>query len=158
MLKEWLGMADGILQDLHRDHEQISALIEQLLKKESSAERAPLFKEMMGMLLAHSHAEQNVLYKKMEKSDDEKVRKFALEGTNEHQIVEQQLQQMARARNKASEQWTAQLTVLHELVSHHIKEEESTGFGCARAEFDQDELAKLGEQFKRQKEKLMTEA
>ena len=151
-------MADGILQDLHRDHEQISALIEQLLKNESSAERAPPFKEMMGMLLAHSHAEQTVLYKKMEKSDDEKVRKFALEGTNEHQIVEQQLQQMARARNKASEQWTAQLTVLRELVSHHIKEEESTGFGCARAEFDQDELAKLGEQFKRQKEKLIVAA
>jgi hemerythrin superfamily protein len=158
MLKEWLGMADGILQDLHRDHEQVSALIEQLLKNESSAERAPLFKEMMGMLLAHSHAEQNVLYKKMEKSDDEKVRKFALEGTNEHQIVEQQLQQMARVRNKASEQWTAQLTVLRELVSHHIKEEESTGFGCARAEFDRDELAKLGEQFRIQKEKLLAEA
>jgi hypothetical protein len=94
----------------------------------------------------------------MEKSDDEKVRKFALEGTNEHQIVEQQLQQMARVRNKASEQWTAQLTVLRELVSHHIKEEESTGFGCARAEFDRDELAKLGEQFRIQKEKLLAEA
>ena len=158
MLKEWLGMADGILQDLHRDHEQISALIEQLLKNESSAERAPLFKEMMGMLLAHSHAEQNVLYKKMEKSDDEKVRKFALEGTNEHQIVEQQLQQMMRARNKASEQWTAQLNVLRELVSHHVKEEESTGFPCARNEFDREQLEKLGEQFRRQKEKLMAEA
>ena len=151
-------MAEGILQDLHQDHEEVSGLIEQLLKLESSADRAPLFKEMMGMLLAHSQAEQNVLYKKMEKSGDEKVRSFAFEGTNEHQIVEQQLQQMARARNKATEQWTAQLNVLRELVSHHIQEEESTGFGCARAEFDQDELARLGEQFKRQKEKLMAEA
>jgi hemerythrin superfamily protein len=104
MLKEWLGMAEGILQDLHQDHEEVSALLEQLLKLGSSAERTPLFKEMMSMLLAHSHAEQNVLYKKMEKSEDEKARSFALEGTNEHQIVEQQLQQMARARNKASEQ------------------------------------------------------
>jgi hemerythrin-like domain-containing protein len=158
MLKEWLGMAEGILQDLHQDHEEVSALLERLLKLESSAERTSLFKEMMSMLLAHSHAEQNVLYKKMEKSEDEKARSFALEGTNEHQIVEQQLQQMARARNKASEQWTAQLTVLRELVSHHIKEEESTGFTCARREFERDELAKLGEQFRRQKEKLMTEA
>jgi hemerythrin superfamily protein len=155
MLKEWLGMAEGILHVLHQDHEQISSMIDRLLKSESSAERTPLFKEMMGMLLAHSHAEQNVMYKKMEKSDDEKTRSFALEGTNEHQIVEQQLQQMARARNKASEQWTAQLTVLHELVNHHVKEEESTGFTCARREFDRDELAKLGEQFRRQKEKLM---
>jgi len=158
MLKEWLGMAEGILQDLHQDHEQVSALLDQLMKTESGAERTPLFKELMTMLLAHAHAEQNVLYKKMEKSDDEKARSFAFEGTNEHQIVEQQLQQMSRARNKASEQWTAQLTVLKELVNHHVKEEESTGFTCARREFDREQLEKLGEQFRRQKEKLMAEA
>ena len=87
MLKEWLGMAEGILQDLHQDHEEVSDRIAQLLKTESSAERTPLFKELMSMLLAHAHAEQNVLYKKMEKSDDEKARCFAFEGTNEHQIV-----------------------------------------------------------------------
>ena len=157
MLKEWLGMAEGILQDLHQDHEEVSDRIEQLLKTEASAERTPLFKEMMSMLLAHSHAEQNVLYKKMEKSEDEKARSFAFEGTNEHQIVEQQLKQMSRARNKASEQWTAQLTVLRELVNHHVKEEESTGFRCARSEFDGEQLEKFADQFRRQKEKLMAE-
>src|SRR3989440_11892006 len=158
MLKEMLGMAEGILQDLHNDHQQVSGMIEQLMNTEESSERNTLFKELMGMLLAHAHAEQNVLYKKMEKSDDEKARMFALEGTNEHQIVEQQLQQMARARNKASEQWTAQLTVLRELVNHHVKEEEGTGFTCARREFDAEELTKLGEQFRRQKEKILSEA
>ncbi len=125
---------------------------------EESGERTTLFKEMMNMLLAHSHAEQNVLYKEMEKSDEAKPRKFPLEGTNEHQIVEQQLQQMAKARNKASEQWTAQLTVLRELVNHHVREEESTGFSCARNEFDSEQLEKFGEQFRRQKEQLMAEA
>ena len=112
MLREMLGMAEGILQDLHQDHEEVSGLIEQCLKTEASAERNQLFKEIMSMLLAHSEAEQNVLYKKMQKSDDEKTRSFVFEGLNEHQIVEQQLPPMSRARNKASEQWTAQLTVL----------------------------------------------
>jgi hemerythrin superfamily protein len=151
-------MAEGILQDLHNDHQEVSRMIEQTMKTEDSAERNKLFKEMMNMLLAHSQAEQNVLYKKMEKSDDEKARMFALEGDNEHQIVEQQLEQMAKARNKASEQWTAQLTVLRELVNHHVKEEESTGFSCARSEFDGEQLEKMGQQFQRQKEKLMAEA
>ena len=158
MLKEWLGMAEGILQDLHQDHEDVSELIEQCLKTEASAERNQLFKEIMTMLIAHSEAEQNVLYKKMQKSEDEKTRSFVFEGLNEHQIVEQQLKQMARARNKAGEQWTAQLTVLKELVNHHVKEEESTGFSCARSEFDREQLEKFGEQFRRQKEKLMAEA
>jgi len=158
MLKEWLGMAEGILQDLHQDHEEVSGLIEQCLKTEASAERNQIFKEIMSMLIAHSEAEQQVLYKKMQKSDDEKARSFVFEGMNEHQIVEQQLQQMARTRNKASEQWTAQLTVLKELVNHHVKEEESTGFSCARNEFDREELEKMSGQFQRQKEKLMAEA
>jgi len=149
-------MAEGILQDLHQDHEAVSKLIDQLLKTESAAERSPVFKELMSMLLAHSHAEQNVLYKKMEKSEDEKARSFAFEGTNEHQIVEQQLQKMLQARNKASEQWTAQLTVLRELVNHH-EEEETTGFRCARSEFDGEQLEKFADQFRRQKEKLMAE-
>jgi hemerythrin-like domain-containing protein len=68
------------------------------------------------------------------------------------------LQQMMRARNKASEQWTAQLNLLRELVNHHVKEEESTGFTCARREFDSEELEKMSGQFRRQKEKLMAEA
>ena len=158
MLREMFGMAEGILQDLHNDHQEVSRMIEQTMKTEESAERNKLFKDMMNMLLAHSQAEQNVLYKKMEKSDDEKARMFALEGDNEHKIVEQQLEQMAKARNKASEQWTAQLTVLRELVNHHVREEESTGFSCARSEFDREQLEKMGQQFQRQKEKLMAEA
>jgi len=158
MLKELLGMPVGILKDLHEDHEEVSGLIEQLLKTEEAKERTPIFKEIMTKLLAHAHAEQNVLYKKMEKSDDEETRSFAYEGDNEHLIVEQQLKQMSRARNKASEQWTAQATVLSELINHHVKEEEGTGFTCARREFDSAQLEKLGEQFRRQKEKLLAEA
>src|SRR5205823_9778929 len=158
MLREMLGMAEGILQDLHQDHEEVSGLVEQCLKTEASAERNQIFREIMTMLIAHSEAEQTVLYKKLQKSDDEKARSFVFEGLNEHQIVEQQLKLMARARNKASEQWTAQLTVLKELVNHHVKEEESAGFSCARNEFDREELEKMSGQFQRQKEKLMAAA
>ena len=150
-------MPEGILNDLHQDHEEVAGLIEQMIKTEDGKERGAIFKEMMTKLLAHSHAEQNVLYKKMEESQDEKSRTFAYEGENEHQIVEQQLQQMARARNKASEQWTAQASVLQDLIEHHVEEEESTGFSCARSEFDGATLEKMADQFRKQKEKLLQE-
>ena len=158
MIKEMLGVQQGILADLHQDHEKVAGLIEQMLKSEDAKERGAIFKEVMSELLAHSQAEQSVLYRKLEKSDTEKSRSFAYEGDNEHHIVEQQLQQMARSRSKASEQWTAMATVLRELVNHHVTEEESTGFSRANSEFDADELEKLGQQFRRQKEKLMAEA
>ena len=158
MIREMLGIAEGILQDLHNDHEEVSSLIVQMLKSKEAQKRSALFKEMTTKLLAHSHAEHSVLYRKLEKSTDEAARKFALQGANEHQIVEQQLQQLARARNKMSEQWTAQLCVLRDLVSHDVDEEEGTGFGCIRREFEREELDKMGQQFQRQKERLMAEA
>ena len=65
---------------------------------------------------------------------------------------------MARARNKASEQWTAQASVLKDLIEHHVEEEESTGFSCARSEFDGEALEKMADQFRKQKEKLLQEA
>ena len=150
-------MPEGILNDLHKDHEEVAGLIEQMIKIEDGKERGTIFKEMMSKLLAHSQAEQNVLYKKMEKSENEKSRTFAYEGENEHQIVEQQLQQMARARNKASEQWTEQASVLKDLIEHHVEEEESTGFSCASSQFDSETLEKMGDQFRKQKEKLLQE-
>lgn len=158
MLNELLGRNQGILKDLHEDHEEVAKLIDQMIETEDASERTALFNEIRGKLVPHLDAEQMVLYRKLEKSEDEKTRKFAFEGTNEHQIAEQQLEQMARARNKASEQWTAQANVLKELVSHHVEEEESSGFSAARSEFDSATLEKLGEQFRREKEKRMAQA
>ncbi|HTV90110.1 MAG TPA: hemerythrin domain-containing protein [Stellaceae bacterium] len=149
-------MGDGILEDLRSDHRETAAMIEKIMETEGSSERNALFREMMEKLVAHLDAEQRVLYRKMEKSEDEKSRVFSFEGTNEHQLVEQQMQQMAKARNKADEKWTAQLTVLKELVEHHVEEEESTGHSLAKKEFDSDTLEKMREQFRREKEKLLT--
>jgi len=40
MLKEMLGMNDGILEDLHQDHEEVSDLINRILNTEESKERS----------------------------------------------------------------------------------------------------------------------
>jgi len=52
----------------------------------------------------------------------------------------------------------AQLTEWQRLVNHHVDEEESTGFSCARDEFDRDELETMGTEFQRRKDELMVAA
>jgi hypothetical protein len=79
-------------------------------------------------------------YRPLEASQSEASRSFAHEGANEHQIVERQLQKLSADADKTGEQWAAELRVLRELVEHHVEEEESTGFSCARRNFDKDEL------------------
>ena len=156
MIKEMLGIAEGILQDLHNDHSEVDSLMDRIMDSEDGAERAALFDEMKTKLLAHAHAEQEVLYRPLEASQNEASRSFALEGTNEHQILENQLQKLSADSNKAGEQWMAELKVLSELVEHHVNEEEGTGFSCARNEFDKDELEAMGQRFQTRKAQLMT--
>jgi hemerythrin-like domain-containing protein len=157
MIKEMLGIAEGILQDLHDDHKEVASLLDRITDSTGRSLRDGLFREMKAKLLSHSHAEQELLYRRLEGSQHQASRDFAHEGASEHQLVEQQLQKMSSDDDKMSEHWTADLTVLRELVDHHVDEEESTGFSCARDEFDKDELENMGIRFRRRKEELMVE-
>jgi hemerythrin-like domain-containing protein len=149
-----LGMNTGILSKLHEDHEEVAALMEKILSSKGNM-RADKFKEMRTKLQAHADAERKVLYKRLEKEGDEEARSFAYEGAVEHELVEELLDQLNRSRAKDSEQWTAKMTVLKEMVQHHVEEEESTGFKAARSTLDSEELEALGDRFEREKEKMM---
>jgi hypothetical protein len=46
--------------------------------------------------------------------------------------------------------------VLRELVGHHVDEEETTGFTCARYDFGKDELEAMAQRFQTRKAQLMT--
>jgi hemerythrin superfamily protein len=156
MIREMLGLAEGILQDLHNDHVEIASLISRIEKSDDRAEREALFEEMKTKLLGHAHAEQEVLYRRLEGSQSEASRSFALEGSNEHQIVENQLEEMSADRDRTSESWMAELKVLRELIEHHVREEETTGFSRAREDFAKDELEAMAQQFQTRKAQLIT--
>ena len=156
MIREMLGIAEGVLQDLHNDHSEVASLMDRLEGSADSATREAVFEEIKTKLLAHAHAEQEVLYTALAASQSEASRRFAHEGTNEHQILEKQLQKLSAERDKTSEQWAAELKVLRELVEHHVGEEESTGFSCAREDFEKDELEAMAQRFQTRKAQLMT--
>jgi hypothetical protein len=156
MIREMLGIAEGILQDLHNDHTEVNTLFGQIQDNESAGERKRLFEEMATKLLAHAHAEQEVLYSRLENGASEDSRKFALEGTSEHQMLEQQVGKIAALSDPISEMWMAELKVLQDLVEHHVGEEESTGFSCARHEFTTAELEAMRNEFQTRKAQLGT--
>jgi len=156
MIREMLGIAEGILQDLHNDHSEVDSLMDRIMESDDRAQRKAIFEEMKTKLLAHAHAEQEVLYRRLQSSQSETSRTFAHEGANEHQIVEGQLQKLSAAGDYMTDQWTAGLKVLRDLVEHHVEEEESTGFSRARDEFEKDELEAMSQQFQTRKGQLMT--
>ena len=156
MIKEMLGIAEGILQDLHNDHSEVATLLKRMMASDDSSERNRLFEEMKTKLLPHLQAEQEVLYRQLERGKAEASRRFGHEGTSEHQTVEQQLQKMSGLGDTMGDRWTAELKVLQDLIDHHVDEEESTGFSCARDEFQKEELEAMSKQFQTRKAQLMT--
>ena len=158
MIREMLGIAEGILQDLHNYHTEVAALLERISNSENAANRGALFKEMSTKLLAHAKAEQEVLYSRMKNSPNEESRQFALEGTSEHGLIEQQVQKLSGMDDPMSDAWAAELKVLEDLIDHHVEEEEDTGFGCARDDFETDELEAMRDEFQRRKQEQMLSA
>lgn len=58
-------------------------------------------------------------------------------------MVKEQVQKLIRLDNldsPMSEEWTAELKVLQDLIEHHAGEEQSTRFSCARDEFTKEHL------------------
>ena len=64
---------------------------------------------MRAKLLTHSHAEDEMLYRRLKASQHETSRKFAEEGEREHQLAEQQLQRMLAGDDKL-DAWMTQLS------------------------------------------------
>src|SRR3954469_9386824 len=139
MIREMLGIAEGILQDLHNDHNEVAALLRAHRRQRERRRAHRPIQGVSGKLLAHAKAEQEVLYNRMQNSPNDESRRFALEGTSEHGLIEQQVQKLSAINDPMSDSWTAELKVLEDLIEHHVGEEESTGFGCARNDFEKAE-------------------
>jgi hemerythrin superfamily protein len=141
-----------ILETLQTDHRQVKELLKTILSTDDAKKRGDLFKQFRTELTSHSRAEEKVLYRRMEKSEEGKD--DALEGAVEHQVVDRLIEDLSRSRSVGSDKWTARCTVLQELLRHHIDEEEGEFFKIARKFFDRDTLDKMGTAFTAEKTKL----
>src|SRR5690348_15954471 len=117
----------SILETLQTDHRQVKEHLKTILSTADAKKRSDLFKQFRTELTAHSRAEEKVLYRGMEKSEEGKD--DALEGAVEHEVVDRLIEDLSRSRSIGSDKWTTRCTVLQELLEHHIDEEEGEFFG-----------------------------
>jgi hemerythrin superfamily protein len=146
----------SILDLLKQDHKEVSGLLSEMCDTTDRAakKRAQLFAECKSALMAHSHAELEAFYKPlMQDGDDEDA---LLEAQVEHEVVERLLEDIS-ATEPADEKWLAKVTVLQELVEHHVKEEESEIFKLARKAYDKKQLDEIGTRFEELKQQEMAQ-
>ena len=146
-----------ILDLLKQDHKEVKDLLSEMSETTDRAakKRAQLFETCRTALLAHSHAELETFYKPLLKEGDDPD--ALLEAEVEHQVVERLLDDIS-STEPTDEKWLAKITVLKELIEHHVEEEESEIFKAARKAFDKSQLEEMGARFDALKKEQMAQA
>lgn len=145
---------DSIYNLLHTDHETVSGLFQQMATAEDAATRGRLLAQLKEELLVHSQAEDAVFYRPLKESEDSRA--LILEAEEEHRVVTRVLGELERL-SAENERWAARLTVLKELVEHHVEEEEGEVFKKSKSEFSTEEAVEIGRQFLASKKEFIAQ-
>ncbi|MBY0371169.1 hemerythrin domain-containing protein [bacterium] len=136
------------------DHRQVAELFKEI---EGSSDRARkkrtrLLVQLEEALTAHTEAEEVAVYPSLKQISA--TADIGYEAEEEHGVVRYLFSQIHEA-DVDSEEWMARVTVLREVVEHHVKEEEDELFPKMRKVFSKEELAQMLEHFEQVKEQAV---
>jgi hemerythrin superfamily protein len=130
---------------LKRQHRQVEKRFRDALKSEGG-ERQHAVEEIAHLLQLHTALEEQIFYPALrEAAGSKKGVEAVAEAYEEHAVVERTIEALLRA-DLADDSYQAKVTVLKELVEHHVEEEEGELFPMAEKKIGEEELMALGEQ------------
>jgi hemerythrin superfamily protein len=136
---------------LKGDHQKVEGLFKRYEKTgpRALATRRKIADQIIAELSAHAAIEEQYLYPavcEMVPSQDSSAR----ESIEEHHIVKWVLSELD-GRDPADERFDPKMTVVIELVRHHVAEEEHDLFPAVKKALSRQELQDLGDHLKRAK-------
>jgi hemerythrin-like domain-containing protein len=136
---------------LRKQHAEVKSLFSEFKKTEEPAKRQQLFEEIADNLAAHCEIEEKLFYPAVFTGDLEEVVKEAAE---EHLSAKRVIADLLEMEPTDS-QYEAKMSVLNELINHHVKEEHAELFPAAREAVESKELKVLGEKMEEMFERLI---
>jgi len=140
----------NIIDLIKQDHEKARSMFEKLEKsgKKDTATLQKLFTQLEEELEIHMEGEERFLYPSLEQHEE--ARDKVLEGYEEHQVAKTLLGTF-KSLAVDDERWKAKLSVLNEVVEHHMNEEERDVFKLVKKAFNKSELEEMALQFMQHK-------
>ena len=135
------------LKLLKEDHSKVKKLFAEVegLGERAAAQRKKLFSQIDKELTVHAKVEETIFYPEFKRrAENSEERDEVLEAYEEHALVKELIGQLEGLDPK-EETYKAKLSVLKDLVDHHVKEEEGPIFRTARQLFERDELDEMGD-------------
>jgi hemerythrin superfamily protein len=144
------GNSIDILQILHSDHQMVAELFFQFSQSEDDAEQERIVSEIITQLLVHAQVEEELVYPAV-RDGDESAEDMMDEADTEHHVVKFLMAELSEM-SAGDDHYKSKVTVLKELVNHHVQEEEKEIFD--KLEQSGIDLNELGEAVVKRKEEL----
>jgi hemerythrin-like domain-containing protein len=141
---------------LKRQHREVKSLFKEVESTEGARERRQLLDRIGEALKAHTAIEEEIFYPAVREIGTDKAEDMVLESLEEHHVVDLVLAELPNVDPK-DERFPAKMTVLSELVEHHVDEEEEQMFPMAERKLGAERLAELGQQMTARMEELRGE-
>ena len=143
-----------ILDTLKKEHDDVKAMLKELVESDSAPRRKSLVKQIKAALVPHARAEEKAVYDPIIAQKPENYKVDGNEGYLEHELADKTLLKLSRIAQAKSPEFTATAKVLKELLEHHIAEEERNIWADVRARFDAEERAAMNRKFLAAKKKV----
>jgi hypothetical protein len=130
---------EDVLKTLKAEHTEVKGLLGELAEATGAARRRALVKSIRKALVPHTVAEQKVVYDAVLALRDREARVDGYEGYLEHELASSALKRLGSISDCTSPEHHATAKVLRELVTHHIREEESALWGDVKSHFSQQQ-------------------
>ncbi len=149
-----------ILQEIKKEHDGFRKLMTEIENSKDDKKKT-LFEKLYAELIGHHEAEEHVLFSDVKAKSDAEGKEIVMEMIEEHSLLDYQLS-VVQKTFVTNETWDAKFSVLKEIITHHLDEEEKTLFKQAKKVLDKEILlekyepfeATMAEYQKKQEEKL----
>jgi hemerythrin superfamily protein len=145
------GKADAVAL-LKADHRQVEKWFEQFSKARLESKKQELAKNICRALTVHTQIEEEIFYPAFIETTGDKDTHH--EAVVEHAGAKELIKQI-EGMSAQDDYFDAKVTVLSELIKHHVKEEEQRGGMFAEAKKAHMDLLLLGQQLLTRKKQLM---
>lgn len=141
---------------LKADHRKVEELFEKFeaLGERAHKSQAKIVAQICRELTLHAAIEERHLYPNAQVKIEEDL---VLEAYEEHHVVKFLVEELETMSPEA-ERYAAKVTVLKEIVQHHVEEEETEFFPQLQKVLSKEQLEELGQRLEETRQELMSTA
>jgi hypothetical protein len=146
---------DDAIALLKADHREVERMFGEFENARSASRKGDLAARICTALKTHTAIEEAIFYPAfLEATGDTELHH---EAEIEHEGAKRLIEEI-ESKGSSDDHFEARVTVLQEMIKHHVKEEEQRGGMFGKAQSSDMDLRALGRQLKERKLELMGEA